>query len=44
MSESQKGNRFSFLKGLFIGLVSNLVGFTTGNYSSQVYIFQKKDI
>tara|TARA_B110000483_G_scaffold104057_1_gene126908 strand:+ start:3170 stop:4018 length:849 start_codon:yes stop_codon:yes gene_type:complete len=43
MSESQKGNRFSFLKGLFIGLTSNLIGLRTDNYSTHMYIFQKKE-
>ena len=42
LSEKIQGSSLSFLKGIFFGLISNLSGLITGNYSSQIYIFQKK--
>ena len=41
LSEKSMGHRFSFVRGLVIGLISNLVGCLTNNYSSQVYVFKK---
>jgi len=42
LSEKIKKNRLGFLKGILIGLISNVVALFSKNYSSQVYVFQKK--
>ena len=41
LSEKSMGHRFSFVRGLAVGLISNLVGCLTNNYSSQVYVLKK---
>lgn len=40
LSETIKKNTLVFLKGLIVGLVSNLAGFFTKKYSSHVYFFK----
>ena len=40
LSEKIKKNTLAFLKGLIVGLVSNLAGFFTKKYSSHVYFFK----
>lgn len=42
LSEKIKKNRFWFLKGILIGLISNFAALFSNNYSSQIYVFQKK--
>ena len=42
ISEKYKNKKMSFIKGLFIGALSNLYGMFTGSgYSSHIYIFRK---
>lgn len=41
LSESQKGSSFAFIKGLFVGVWSNLKALFNGQYSSKIYIFKK---
>ncbi len=41
LSEKNKGSKIPFLKGVFIGFLSNVVGFFKKEYSSHVYILQK---
>lgn len=40
LSEKIKKGKLVFLKGLIVGVVSNLAGFFTKNYSSHVYFFK----
>ncbi len=42
LSEQHLGNRWPMLKGLFIGLISNIKAFFSGEYSSIIYVFEKK--
>ena len=42
LSESLKKNKFSFLRGILIGLISNLKAVYTGEFSSKIYILEKK--
>lgn len=42
LSEKNKGATAHFIKGGFIGLISNLSGFFTKEHSSQIYILRKK--
>ena len=42
LSEKIQKNTFGFLKGILIGLVSNMIGFVSTNYSSHIYVFEKK--
>ncbi len=42
LSEKIKKNRFWFLKGILIGLISNFAALFSNNYSSQIYVFKKK--
>jgi len=41
LSEKYKGNRFSFISGIFIGCLSNLSALFTNEYSSLIYVLQK---
>ena len=41
ISEKYKNNKLYFLFGIFIGLISNLIGFFNSNYSSSAFIFKK---
>ncbi len=41
VSEKYKKNKFYFLSGILIGLISNLVAFFNSNYSSSAFIFKK---
>lgn len=41
LSEKNKGSKIPFLKGVFIGLLSNTVGFFKKEHSSHLYILQK---
>lgn len=42
LTEKQMGNRIAFLKGLWVGMVSNLYAiFGVCGFSSEIYIFQK---
>ena len=43
LSEKIKNSRASFLKGIFFGIISNFIGLFANNFSSQIYIFKKKD-
>jgi hypothetical protein len=40
-SERHSNKPFSFIRGVFRGLVSNLLATRTGNYSSLTYVYQK---
>lgn len=42
VSEAYKGN--SKLKGLFLGLISNYYALTSKEYSSNLFLFQKRDL
>ncbi len=43
LSEEYKYGKKNFIKGVFIGLISNLIAFLTNKgYSSTIYIFEKK--
>ena len=44
ISEQNRSSRFSFLKGMVIGGISNVLGLLRNNYSSHIYVFQKKEI
>lgn len=44
LSERYKENKFSFLKGLLIGGLSNLSAIKTKEYSSKIYVFTKKSL
>ena len=41
LSELQQGNRFAFIKGFFVGIWSNWLALSNGQYSSKIYIFEK---
>lgn len=43
LSEKQQKSWFAFFKGVFFGTISNLIGLFTDNFSSHIYIFQKKE-
>jgi len=43
LSEQYRKSKFPLLRGFFIGLFSNLSALFTGQYSSLIYIFRKKD-
>lgn len=42
LSERYKGKSFSFLSGMFWGLLSNISAFFSKEYSSLIYVLQKK--
>lgn len=42
LSEKQQKHRLPLIRGVFWGLISNLSALLTGEYSSMVYIFQRK--
>ena len=41
LSEQHLGSRWPLLKGFFIGLISNIKAFFSGEYSSIIYVFRK---
>lgn len=41
LSERLKKNKFSFLRGTLVGLISNLKAIYTGEFSSKIYILEK---
>ena len=41
MSEKYKKGKLSFVKGIMVGLISNLSALYTSNYSSSVFVFKK---
>jgi predicted SAM-dependent methyltransferase len=41
MSEVQKKTSFTFIRGICVGLWSNLKAYTSGQYSSKIYVFKK---
>ena len=41
ISEKYKNNKLYFLFGMFIGLISNVMGLFNSNYSSSAFIFKK---
>jgi len=41
MSEKYKKSKLSFVKGIIVGLISNLLGLFTSAYSSSVFVFKK---
>ena len=43
LSERYKGNNFSFIKGVFIGMLSNVKAFFSKEYSSQIYVLKKAE-
>ena len=42
MSEAQKGASFPFVRGVVIGFLSNIKALFNGEYSSKIYVFEKK--
>ena len=42
LSERLKENKLSFLRGILIGLISNLKAVYTGEFSSKIYILEKQ--
>lgn len=42
LSERFKKNKFSFMRGILIGLVSNLKAIYSGEFSSKIYILEKE--
>lgn len=42
LSEKHKGSRFAFLKGFWIGLVSNFRAIRTKEFSSQIYVIRNR--
>ena len=42
MSEKYKGSKFSFLRGIYTGLISNLSARKNSEYSSILYILQRR--
>ena len=42
ISETYSGNNLAFLKGIFIGLYSNLRAILSGEYSSMIFVFRRK--
>ena len=43
ISESYSANKLSLLRGLFIGLYSNIRAFFNREYSSKIFVFKKKN-
>ena len=41
MSEKYRKSKLSFVKGIMVGLISNLLGFFSSSYSSSVFVFKK---
>ena len=41
MSEKYKKSKLSFVKGIMVGLISNLIGLFSSSYSSNVFVFKK---
>ena len=41
MSEKYKKSKLSFVKGIMVGLISNLLGLFSSSYSSSVFVFKK---
>jgi len=41
MSEKYKKSKLSFVKGIIVGLISNLLGLFSSSYSSSVFVFKK---
>ena len=41
MSEKYKKSKLSFVKGIMVGLISNLAGLFSSSYSSSVFVFKK---
>jgi SAM-dependent methyltransferase len=41
LSEKHKKNLFPLIKGVFWGIISNIIALRTGEYSSKIYIFKK---
>lgn len=41
LSEKHKGKRFPLLRGFCVGLISNLMGCLSKNFSSHIYVFSK---
>ena len=41
MSEKYKKSKLSFVKGIMVGLISNLIGLFNSSYSSSVFVFKK---
>ena len=42
LSEQHKGHSWPFLRGMGMGLISNIKAFFTKEYSSKIYVFQKE--
>lgn len=42
LSEKQKGSQLGFLKGAWTGMISNLKGITSKEYSSHIYLLRPK--
>jgi hypothetical protein len=42
LSEKYKGNRFAFLRGFIIGLISNIKATKNKEFSSQIYVIKNK--
>ena len=44
LSEKFKTGKKNFVKGLFIGMISNIIGtITKSGHSSVIYVFKKSD-
>ena len=41
MSEKYRKSKLSFVKGIMVGLISNLLGLFSSSYSSSVFVFKK---
>ena len=41
ISEKYKKSKLSFVKGIMVGLISNLLAFFSSSYSSSVFVFKK---
>ncbi len=41
MSEKYKKSKLSFVKGIIVGLISNIIGLFNSSYSSNVFVFKK---
>ena len=41
MSEKYKKSKLSFVKGIMVGLISNIIGLFNSSYSSNVFVFKK---
>lgn len=41
LSETYAKNKFAFLRGLFVGLYSNIRALFSQEYSSKIFVFQK---